>query len=82
MPRTTRIVAFGLLGLSLAAGALQAVPSVPPTPHRVQAEPSDFVKAAWDWFKSIFVPHPEPANDNPSAARSKEGSQLDPDGHD
>ena len=82
MPRTTRIIALVLLCLASASGALQALPSNLHPYETPRAEPVSLIKAVQEWFASIFVLRPEPADDNPSAARSKEGSQLDPDGHD
>lgn len=80
MPRTTRVIAFGLLWLALASSALQALPSNSRPLEIPRAESGDFLAAAWDWLVSIFAPHPE-TTDCDNSARSKEGSQLDPDGH-
>lgn len=80
MPRTTRVIAFGILWLALAASALQAVPSGSRPVAVPRAESGDFLLAGWDWLVSIFVPCPEPS-DRDNSAQSKEGSQLDPDGH-
>lgn len=80
MPRMTRVIAFGLLWLALASSALQALPSGSYPRATPRAESGDLLAVAWEWLASILVPRPDPT-DRDNSARSKEGSQLDPDGH-
>ena len=81
LKRTTCvIIAAGLLMLALSS-PLQALPSNQIRRGELRAESGDFVAAAWKWLVLVFAPDPEPPEGGSSAARSKEGSQLDPDGH-
>ncbi len=84
MPRTTRVIALGLLCLALASSVLQAAPSTSYPPAIPRAESHGFLEAAWKWLVSIFAATPEPlgSKKNQNPVPSEEGSQLDPDGHD
>jgi hypothetical protein len=87
MPRTTRVIALGLLWLALASSVLQAAPSMPNPRAMPAAESGHLAAAVWKWIVSIVVPRPESMGHDENAAPVKntvpveQGSQLDPDGN-
>jgi len=83
-----RILIVGLLLAALTAGLVQALPTVPQSRPAAQDETSDLVAAFSHWLSSAFdtrrVPLPRGKAGNPhgsSPLPEKEGSQLDPNGH-
>jgi hypothetical protein len=83
MPRTTRVIALGLVCLALASSALQAAPSTPPA--RAVSTPvksGELLATMWKWIVSIVVPRPELPEHASKATPVEQGSQLDPDGND
>jgi hypothetical protein len=79
--RLTRVIAVGFLLLALASSTLQALPLKEGLRGGPRAESSDLVTTVWQWLALIFAPNPGTGDGGESSARSKEGSQLDPDGH-
>lgn len=80
MSRIVRVIALGLLVLAL-SNALHAVPRNQSLRVGPRAESGDLAVTVWKWLLQVFTPSPEPTENGASSARSKEGSQLDPDGH-
>ena len=81
MPRTIRVITVGLLLLALGASTVAALPLTRGPRAVLRAESDNLLTAAWDWLVSVFIGDPD-SSDGDSSARSKEGSQLDPDGED
>lgn len=79
MPRTARVIAVGLLSLTLASSTLQAFPSSSHPRMASRAESGDLLAITWKFLVSFLAPRPE-SSERDSAAPSKEGSQLDPNG--
>jgi len=80
MSSRTRVIAVGLMLLAL-SNTLQALPLDQSLREGTRAESGDLAATAWKWLILIFAPTPAPTEGDASSARSKEGSQLDPDGH-
>jgi hypothetical protein len=88
MSHRTRVIAVGGLLLAVAFGRAQAMP-LNPQPHPVQrAGAGDLVAAAWDWLASLLGERHAPVHPGTAghrhgfpAGQEKEGTVLDPNGH-
>lgn len=80
MSRQTRVIAFALIVVFLAAGAAQAWPAA--GARTLQPAPTEGVfAAAWDWMASLFVlPEMTASQGSPGAVPEKSGCIMDPDG--
>lgn len=84
MPCNPRVLVIGALLSALASSTLHALPVMPQARPQERAESMDLVAAAWDWLSSLFDTRPDTPADSRAepSGQPKEGSIMDPDGHD